>query len=405
MNEREWEVLQQYDMQVRKITRFRGAFLCETGREPYLLKECAVPEERLQWEAWILERCRNLGGVRTETYVCNREGRLLSRSSDYRYYLLRTWQEGRECSRDDREDVLLAAGALAQLHKNFRQMKEELAAWEVIWRQEWEQIRQEEQEAARQREEKRREENGIGLRVEEENRTLCTTGEQEPDGSERQDPAENPANGRDAGRETPENIPASSSAKNRTAAEMHRHTREMTRARNFIRKIRRKSELELVLLSEFANYLPQAEEATCGMEALAPAEDGLCHGDYACHHLFRGNDGLFLSDFGRLHHGVYQEDLYLLLRKTMENSGWDAALAREMLTRYDRIFPLSPELLRYLYPRFLNPDKFWKQVNFYYNHRKSWMPARNLEKLRAIAAQKEGREAFLHFMEENIDRM
>ncbi|MCD8010341.1 MAG: phosphotransferase [Lachnospiraceae bacterium] len=405
MNEREWEVLQQYEMQVRKITRFRGAFLCETGRELYLLKERVVPEERLQWEAWILDRCRECGGVRTETYVCNREERLLSRSSDYRYYLLRTWQEGRECSRDEREDVLLAAEALARLHEIFRQMKEDLAAWEITWRQEWEQIRQEEREAARQREEKRREENGIGLRTEEENDIPGATGGQELCGGDAPCPAGNPAKRGNAGSETTGGIPVSSSAENRTAAEMHRHTREMTRARNFIRRIRRKSELEIALLSEFAAYLPQAEEAGKLMEALAPAEDGLCHGDYACHHLFRGRDGLFLSDFGRLHHGVYQEDLYLLLRKTMENSGWDAALAREMLTRYDRIFPLSQDVLSYLYLRFLYPEKFWKQVNFYYNHRKSWMPARNLEKLRAIAAQKEGREAFLRFMEENIGRM
>ncbi|MCD8125737.1 MAG: hypothetical protein LUE23_12070, partial [Lachnospiraceae bacterium] len=168
MNEREWEVLQQYEVQVRKLVRFRGAFLCETGRELYLLKECAVSEERLQWEAWILDGCRDLGSVRTETYVRNREGRLLSRSSDYRYYLLRTWQEGRECSRDNREDVILAAAALARLHRNFRQRKEELAAWEILWKQEWAQIRQAEQEAARLREEKRREENGVGLRIGEE---------------------------------------------------------------------------------------------------------------------------------------------------------------------------------------------------------------------------------------------
>lgn len=400
MNEREWEVLQQYEVQVRKLVRFRGAFLCETGRELYLLKECAVSEERLQWEAWILDGCRDLGSVRTETYVRNREGRLLSRSSDYRYYLLRTWQEGRECSRDNREDVILAAAALARLHRNFRQRKEELAAWEILWKQEWAQIRQAEQEAARLREEKRREENGVGLRIGEEDDS-CRTGDLETDAGNSRRAAE--PGGADAGKT--EGAPVSPSAENRTAAEMHRHTREMTRARNFIRKIRRKSELEIALLSEFAGYLPQAEEAARRMEALAPPEDGLCHGDYACHHLFRGRDGLFLSDFGRLHHGVYQEDLYLLLRKTMENSGWDAALAREMLTGYDKIFPLSRDALSYLYLRFLYPEKFWKQVNFYYNHRKSWMPARNLEKLRAIAAQKEGREAFLRHMEEKIGQM
>ena len=60
VNEREIEVLQQYELTVRKLYRSRGAFYCETSQGLRLLKETEASEERLQWEAWILERCRQM---------------------------------------------------------------------------------------------------------------------------------------------------------------------------------------------------------------------------------------------------------------------------------------------------------------------------------------------------------
>ena len=39
--------------------------------------------------------------------------------------------------------------------------------------------------------------------------------------------------------------------------------------------------------------------------------------------------------------------------------------------------------------------KYWKQLNFYYNSNKAWIPVRNIDKLRALAAQQPARNAFL----------
>ena len=44
---------------------------------------------------------------------------------------------------------------------------------------------------------------------------------------------------------------------------------------------------------------------------------------------------------------------------------------------------------------FLFPEKFWKQINFYYNGKKSWMSLKNYEKLRKMEEQEQERQKFL----------
>ncbi len=51
--------------------------------------------------------------------------------------------------------------------------------------------------------------------------------------------------------------------------------------------------------------------------------------------------------------------------------------------------------MRCLYYMFLYPEKYWKQINFYYNANKAWIPARNIEKLRSLEEQQPVRNRFL----------
>ena len=63
-----------------------------------------------------------------------------------------------------------------------------------------------------------------------------------------------------------------------------------------------------------------------------------------------------------------------------------------MLTVYRR---LAEKDFLFLYLLFLYPEKFWKISNQYYNHRKSWIPPKTLEKLQKVLAQNEERHTFL----------
>ena len=100
-------------------------------------------------------------------------------------------------------------------------------------------------------------------------------------------------------------------------------------------------------------------------------------------------------EFHKMHLGDQMEDLYHFVRKTMEKHNWDIRLGQEMFAAYDRIMPLSMEKIESLYYLFLYPEKYWKQINFYYNANKAWIPARNIEKLRDLEIQQPMRNLFL----------
>lgn len=45
------------------------------------------------------------------------------------------------------------------------------------------------------------------------------------------------------------------------------------------------------------------------------------------------------------------------------------------------------------------PEKFWKLADHYYGSRKSWIPEKNVEKLRSLIRQREQRSSFLKILE------
>ena len=100
-------------------------------------------------------------------------------------------------------------------------------------------------------------------------------------------------------------------------------------------------------------------------------------------------------EFNRMHRGVQVEDLYHFTRKILEKHGWDLRLGMRLLETYDRILPLNAQERTYLYYLFLYPEKYWKQLNFYYNAGKAWIPVRSIEKLQKLEEQQTARNLFL----------
>lgn len=181
--------------------------------------------------------------------------------------------------------------------------------------------------------------------------------------------------------------------------EMARHSREMKRTRTFISNKRKKSEFELCVMSRFSSYYEQAVQAQEGLEALrkSGAQDRLflCHGDLNQHHVLVGADDVAFIEFNQMHRGVQMTDLYHFMRKVMEKHNWNERLGISMMEAYERVLPMEREDRACLYYLFLYPEKYWKQLNYYYNANKAWIPAKNVEKLKNLDAQEEGRKRFL----------
>lgn len=186
--------------------------------------------------------------------------------------------------------------------------------------------------------------------------------------------------------------------------EMERHSQELKRARNFMKSKRRKTDFERCALSSFPAFFAQAQEAAEGMARLnRDSEDftlALCHGDLDQHHIIIEEKNVAVIEYHKLHLGDQMTDLYHFIRKVMEKHDWNQALGLELLSAYDRVAPLTGRDRESLYYLFLYPEKYWKQINFYMNANKVWIPARNLEKLKGLEEQTEQRNRFLSAIKE-----
>lgn len=181
--------------------------------------------------------------------------------------------------------------------------------------------------------------------------------------------------------------------------EMERHNRELLRARTFIRNKRKKSEFELCVIGNYGMFYDQAKEAWKGMgdHCLKYGRENcyLCHGDLNQHHILMNQRETAVVEFNRMHMGMQMEDLYHFMRKAMEKHDWNLKLGSAMLDAYSKALPLSGNDRTCLYYLFLYPEKYWKQINFYYNANKAWIPARNIEKLKDLEKQQPLRNQFL----------
>lgn len=185
--------------------------------------------------------------------------------------------------------------------------------------------------------------------------------------------------------------------------EMERHNKELKRVRSYIRNKKQKNEMEICLLNSFdlfyeQGYLAQSLLQESRYDELwnQTLEQGrICHGNYTYHNVLLSPKGIATTHFEKAEIGIQIRDLYQFMRKVMEKNGWESSLGISVIKEYQKERSFEPGEGELLYTLLLYPEKYWKLVNFYYNNRKSWSPAKNLEKLKKICHQQEQRMACL----------
>ncbi len=118
MNDRAVELLGQYEIEVQRTRKGRGAVLCDTRQGCLVLKEYSGSQDRIEIQNRLLERIAQDGLVNVETIIPNRDGGLLVRDNDGVNYVLKTWRDGRECSIHDKNECVEAVRLLAKLHES-----------------------------------------------------------------------------------------------------------------------------------------------------------------------------------------------------------------------------------------------------------------------------------------------
>lgn len=117
MNDRAVSVFENYDVEILRTTKGRGALLGETAQGWLILKEYTGPASRLAVQEKLLNAIRESGFREVEQLQRNRDGELLSYDQDRVPYIVKTWFEGRECNLRDVKECQNAVKTLAKLHR------------------------------------------------------------------------------------------------------------------------------------------------------------------------------------------------------------------------------------------------------------------------------------------------
>lgn len=370
MEDKYEEVLAQYPIQYKSKRRIRGAVLLETEDGLRLLRTYNGHRNHLAIEEQIKKYLVEQGYPYVDLAVANGQGELLSRDGLGGHWIMRRWYAGKECDIRDAKEVCQAAAHLAKLHQML-----------VI------------------------PENFLT----EEEKALDTT----QDGNSAENRVDTAQDGNLAGNQTDTvqggraagTQPVPHSAQRRLEqVYFAKRNRELKRIHSYIRKKRRKNEMELGLLNAFSYYYEQG----CEAERIDAEEDvyrslyqqalqqrQYIHGSYNYHNLLIQGKRIATTNFENAKIGIQVMDLYGFLRKVMEKNGWQCDLGSQILDVYRQNRALSDLECKLLYTFLLYPEKYWKQCNFYYNGKKSWMSVKNYDKLLRLQAQEQDRRQFL----------
>ena len=120
MNDRAVSLLEQYDLEVLRTRKGRGAILCETVSGLYIFKEYEGSLKKLEFQDSLLRGLKESGKDYAEQIIPTKEGNLFVTDYDRTNYFLKTYFEGRECNINDENERKAAVEFLAKVHKDLK---------------------------------------------------------------------------------------------------------------------------------------------------------------------------------------------------------------------------------------------------------------------------------------------
>lgn len=117
MNDRTVNIFDNYEIEILRTARGRGAILGETENGWLILKEYSGPVSRLPLQEQLLAAIQEKGFPGVEQLKRNKEGELVTYDQDRVPYIVKTWFEGRECNLRDVKECQNAVKTLGRLHR------------------------------------------------------------------------------------------------------------------------------------------------------------------------------------------------------------------------------------------------------------------------------------------------
>lgn len=124
------QVLEQYEIEVKSISKGRECYLCETNLGIKALKEYNGSKERAQFLVRMLFFLEQ-AGLNVETVMTTKEGEIFSLDEEEQRYILVNTYRGAECDAKSEEDMRCAVEMLAILHRESERFQEEVPSFLV----------------------------------------------------------------------------------------------------------------------------------------------------------------------------------------------------------------------------------------------------------------------------------
>ena len=353
MNDRDLENVKKYDVVIERIVKGRGGAILWTNKGCKLFLECQKSDYIYVKEDAFTRALIESGYKNVDSYYYNLEKELFTKSDDGKQYVMKNWFVGRECDVKNVEDLRRTAKELARLHLALNVVDTASINYEPPYVSEskkqynWESMATEEADnmiyAASA--------NNISQNQQEDIRTTYT-----------------------------------------------RHLNELKKIGNYLKRKKNKTEYEQMVVKAMTNFYEEAENAVDSFSnkdfddrfKLAVDRGELAHGAFNYHDIiFDVNDkkDCVITGFEHCKNTCQIIDLYQFLRKVLEKHNWNLETAYAVIDEYDRIKPLQDVELDIILMLLSFPEKFWKLVNQYFNSSKSWIPAKNIDKLKVVIEQ------------------
>lgn len=130
MNDRTVLLLDQYDIEIIRTRKGRGALLCDTDKGLLIFKEYIGNPEKIKVQERLLHNLSG-AGLLVEKIYPSKEEALFVEDSEGKKYILKSYLENRECNIFDIEECKEAVRTLARLHKHMRLNKEEVESFGI----------------------------------------------------------------------------------------------------------------------------------------------------------------------------------------------------------------------------------------------------------------------------------
>lgn len=397
VDEKNEVIFNQYDFDIRKIYRVRGAVVLDTDAGLKIMREYRMSGGKAEFENCIKQHIKDNGYYNVDLIQRNKEGNLISENQYGTRYVIKDYFPGEECSLKSQQDVLLAVRNLAGIHT-------------VLY--------------------------GVDFDVLNKKSNICDENvkdETEKDETEKHETEKDEfyINEPNALEDFRIIVP-----KKDIRNMLLNHSREIKRVQRYICSKKKRNEFEVLYLNTYDIFDGQGKAALEVMDSFDYQQElkkcehcgVVYHGEYTQHNIvlfsreeqyeaashteqkyISADKDIALTGFDKAGIGLQIYDFYYLLRKTMEKNSWDKEIGTKMIDEYlwgRRVFgrDATKNELKTLHALLIFPDKLWKITDYYYNRSKAWISPRMGQKLIKLKEQEYFREKFIDtFAREYID--